>query len=74
MAPAPPTPTHPAIANNPPLGLETFGVIFGILSGFVSALAGAASWWVIRKVCTQINITTPKILKEYVELNHMVHP
>ena len=46
--------------NNPPLALTSFGIIFGILTGFISALAGTAAWWVMRKVRTQNNVTPSK--------------
>ena len=64
MTPIALAPTQTAIhtaTNNPPLSLQSFGIIFGILSGFVSALAGTASWWVMRKVRTQNNVTPSKI-------------
>ena len=61
-------PTQTAIntaTNNPPPALTSFGIIFGILSGFVSALAGTASWWVMRKVRAQNNVTPSKISEKY---------
>jgi len=50
MAVIPPTPSFGTIPlNNTPPTLEKFGIIFGIFSGFISALAGAASWWLARR-------------------------
>ncbi|KAF8246172.1 hypothetical protein K440DRAFT_632395 [Wilcoxina mikolae CBS 423.85] len=45
-----PTPSFGTLSsNNTPPTLEKFGIIFGIFSGFISALAGVASWWLVTR-------------------------